>query len=321
MKLLARDQPGDRIGKNYGENRNRDMPDISSLTDQDLQQVKEYLIGLGKTLQKKKGIGNRGAMLSEEETVLNGLLHPQRGDILISILRLGQDLNIFVQNPRDPDNPFVVMNPRDHGKNPGRRKLNTSDSQLQEGEFALFLSTAQDRELFRISKDQFINLYSIELEIAENRPEASDREQDLRRKHLSECTEDERWKIYKANWDFDSRRKIIIEDMMTIPVLYAKYKQPVKQQNLSLEPGIFESSLHQMIRDIYPSNLRPVLKKDFPREHDEKIKEVMDCLKSVRIKIQEKINGSQTPEFIDYLKEYDAHIEEIITRDPHLTRI
>lgn len=298
------------------------MQELSEISEQEKERIRTYLTGLARTLQGKKGIGSRGNLISEEETVLNAIQAPNRGDLKVLVIKNGKSSDIFIQNPRESDNPFAIMNARDHGQNPGRRRLNTSDAELKEDEFALFLGTAQDREVIRSGRDQIINAFTAVFEVSDKRQEAeTDKNQDLRNKPLETCNLDEKWTIYISNWDFDTRKDQIVQELFLVPLMFAKYKQSVKQENLNLEPEKYRSSINQMIRDIYPANLRSVLKTDFKKEHADKLKEVQDCLKSLRNRIGEKIAGAGTGEYSMFLKTCDAYVTTILEKDPELTRV
>ncbi|MCB1320009.1 MAG: hypothetical protein KDK34_07140, partial [Leptospiraceae bacterium] len=142
--------------------------DISVLNPDQFQEVRNALLELVKTLNARKAPGSSN-MIPDEDIVLTSIQHPERGDVLITVIPDRTGLQIFVSNRRDPDNPFAIMSHRELRDFPGRRPLNHSVSTLKEGQRGLFLITVQDRELLRAHQLDAIQGYSSRFNVAEKR--------------------------------------------------------------------------------------------------------------------------------------------------------
>jgi hypothetical protein len=298
------------------------MNNVSELTAQETEKIKTYLEGIKESLSARKGMADKSSLLTEEEAVLNSIINPERGDIKITLMRDKKETVIFVNNQRDPENPFVVMNYADQKRFSGRRPLNTLFRNLKEGEHALYISSGQDKELLAntgITKIVFYLTQITETQKAQVAPTSGT--DHLKTKPLAECTVDEKFIIYKRGWGFDTRMNQITAELFTLELLFARYNQPVKKELINIEPLKFKVSIHQMIRDVYPYNIRVLLRKEFPEDHEKKLQEVMDILKTLLIKIEEKSEFAGDGDYGIFLKEVSAFAKDIAVNDPKLEKV
>ena len=137
--------------------------DISSLSKQEIDSAKFLLQGLIKTLHKKRNMsGAPRPLLPDEEVIYTALTHPERGDVVVTLIRQISDQNlIFVTNRRDANCPFSVMEMSDIRMYPERRTIDGVAVEPKKGEVGLFLSSVQDQELVRTSKDNRVDIYSV----------------------------------------------------------------------------------------------------------------------------------------------------------------
>jgi hypothetical protein len=298
------------------------MNNVSEIAAQEAEKIKAYLEGIKENLTARRGIADKSLLMAEEETILNSILNPDRGDVKITLMRDRKDSVIFLNNQRDPENPFVVMSFEDHKHFSGRRALNPSYRTLKEGEFGLFISGSQDRELLANTGIPKFTFYSVQfMETAKPVMSASTGTEYLKSKPLAECSVDEKFTIYKRSWDFDSRLSALNAELFSIEMLYARYKSPVKKETLNIEPAKYKVMIHQMIKDVYPYNMKVLLRRDYPAEHETKMQEVMDILKTVINKTEEKSSFAGEGEYGQHLKEVILFVKDIMTNDPKLEKV
>lgn len=294
--------------------------DLSSLEASEIEGVKQLLRGLVSTLQEKKANAG-GKLITDEETVLSALTHPERGDVMVSVVNTGANREVFVSNKRDSSTPFAVMDCGDLRKHVDRRSVDGSRPEPREGRVALFLSSLQDQETFRQAALTRVDSYSSHFQLYEAAPSSAPLpEQDLKMKPLAQCTLPEKWTIYKRDWDFDNRRDAIERELFSFEVNYARHKAGPKNEVVLLPPGRFGPNIGQMIRDIYPVGVRTSLRKDFPAEHRGKIAEANKALDSLREKILARVSEANGPEYDAFLQELADLIAETQKTDPDLTR-
>ena len=295
--------------------------DISSLGAPEIQAVKQLLLGLVSTLQTKKAAAG-GALITDEETVLSALTHPERGDVIISVVGSGKDLEVFVSNKRDAATPFAVMDCSELRKHPDRRTVDGSRPEAREGRVALFLSSLHDQETFRQAALTRIDSYSSHFQLYDAAPSTAPLpEQDLKTKPLAHCTIAEKWTIYKRDWDFDNRRDSIEKELFSFEVTFARHRVGAKKEVIILPPGKFSANIGQMIRDIYPIGVRTSLRKDFPVDHKTKVLEANHALTMLREQILARVAETNGAEYDAFLQELADLIAEMQKTDPELTRV
>ncbi len=296
------------------------MPrDVSELSPEDLQQVQNALRALITELGSRKAVGGGTGSIPDEDIVLQSLAHPERGDVLISIIREQNGrLQIFLSNRRDQDNPFAVMNQAMLRDYPGRRPL-SGRGQLKEGEYALFLITAQDRDLLRVNKAETIEGYSARFELHSNPAFAPKQADDLKIKPLAQCTLDEKWQIFKKAWPGDDRPALIEQELLSFPVTYARYKQAQKSEMLGLPPEKFKERIGQLIRDVYPGGIRMSLRRDFPDEHRQRLQQVRTLLSGLAQTIAGKVFPQNPKDLNRHLDEVVDYLKDIVENDPELS--
>ena len=203
------------------------MKDISSISPGDADQVRSILKDLIESLREKRGHDGKG-LLPDEEAVFSSLAHPERGDVQVTIAHEGPTLHVFVSNRRDANSPFAVMAAQDVRKFPGRRTLDGSRINPDKQSVGLFLSSVQDQEFLRASAMERSDIYSVHFGIGDAAaPQGMDAPApavDLSSKPVNQCTNDEKWRIYKANRDMDPRVAQIEKELFAFPVVYSRYK-------------------------------------------------------------------------------------------------
>lgn len=204
---------------------------------------------------------------------------------------------------------------------PGRRPIGGAGSDMKEGQYGLYIITAQDRDHLRNSEANRLDSYSLFFGIAERpNPIPGAELEALKGKPVDQCTREELWIIYKKQWDFDNRLPIIEKELFCVPLIFSRYKQPAKEELILITPDRYKKSVSQLIRDIYPYSIRVVLRKDFPADHKKKLMDVHDTLKSLINRIKSKIQEDNHSDYTDLLKEMILFVDDIIVNDPELTR-
>ncbi len=298
--------------------------DLSSLSHEDLTAVKHVLLGLVATLQSKKAAAG-GKLITDEESVLSALTHPERGDVVVYVLNAGETgrpLEVLLSNKRDPTTPFAIMDLGELRRHPDRRAVDGSRPEPKAGRVALFLASQHDLDAFRLSAQTRVESYSTHFQLYEPAaPLAPPAEQDLKTKPLDRCTVPEKWTIYKRDWDFDPRRDVIEKELFSFPISYAKHNSPKKEAVLLLAPGKFGQNLGQLIRDVYPVGVRTSLRRDFPADHRAKLAEVYSILEDVRGRVLSRKADTNGPEYDAFLQELADLIGDIEKADPELMRV
>lgn len=294
--------------------------DLTALQPEETEKVRNMLAGLINTLRSRQSIGGSGrGLIQDEEYVLNSLQHPERGDVMVSIVRDKYQLHVFLANRRDPKNPLVIMDAVTARDNPARRPLDNTKS-IQDGEYALFLNTFQDREL--LSHMDRVDIYSVHFGLNRNTIEMKAPPapgENLATKPLENCTREDKWKIYKKNADFDNRVASIEKELFGFPLLYARHKQPAREETIILTPNKTKEAVGQLIRDIYPYGVRVSLRRDYPKEHKQKLEEVRRVLGDLAGSVGGKRSAGNPEEYSAFLDEAVEYLNEIVRNDPEFS--
>ena len=271
------------------------------------QRVKEILLGLLKYFEKKRLSGRK--MISDEEIVYNSLKNPRLGDIKVLVFP-GPPVQVFLSNRRDPNSPFAVMDAGERRNYIERRSLDeVNDSESLP---SLFLISFADREMIKNPNNVRSEFYSTYLNLSGN-AEPIVEKNDLRSKPYDSTTHDERMAMLHSLSPVDPLREQIAKDLFDFIISYARYKQADKQQTIRLPPGQVREYLGQFSRDMYPQNLRLVLLRDFPADHDRYCSYVKDRMSALARIVQSRIDVA-TGEYARYLREVMRGIEEQIAQ-------
>jgi len=289
-------------------------PELLRLDSYDLSFVKESLNGLIHSLKARMGITGHGStLLKDEEIVIQSLLHPERGDVLITVLRDHKDLHIFVSNRRDLSSPFVIMDFATFRKFPGRRPVDSMHS-LKEGEHGLFLSTQQDRDLIKVHEAQKIEIYSIHLDVRE-----APAEKKAEVKQPSEFGVPEKWDFIRRSDASDSMAQNYVKELFGYTLSYAKYKAEPRQELLIIRPEKEKLFVGQLIRDMYPYNVRVILRKEHPEQHKAKLADVHGTLRKLRESVLTRTNEINPPDYKRYLDGLSGLLAAVVDKDPELS--
>lgn len=271
------------------------------------QKVKENLQGLLEYFEKKRRSGR--AMISDEEIIYNSLKNPRLGDIKVIVFP-GPPVQIFLSNRRDPNSPFAVMDAAERRNFIERRPLDEIDD--SESLPCLYLISFSDREMMRNPDIPRVEFYSIYLNLSGEAP-AQNEEVDIRSKPYDSLDYSERMNLYRSISAVDPLRERIARDLFDFSIQFARYKQPEKQQTLRIPPEQVNEYLGQFSRDMYPKNLRMVLLRDFPADHEHYCKYVKDRMTALSGIVQSRLSGAGG-EYAAYLNAVLRGIEEQIAQ-------
>lgn len=303
------------------------MKSYQDLNPSTARKVKELLKSLLLNLETKKSSRRDTKLIPDEEMIHQALAHPERGDVEIILIDLGQAFQVFLGNRRDPENPFAVMQVSEMRDYPGRRLLDSEQNTQKPDATALFLITVQDRELLRTERKNKYVFYSMHLGItgasegigAAPAPDSGLRSAVDTRKSVAEMTPREHWELYRNGDEFDRRVKEAREKLFTVSFSYPKYKQPSKEQIIKVEPETYRDNVRMLARDIYPPNVMAVLRRDFPKDHQQQKNTMIEYLKAFRDSLKNKVLDDVHPDYRDFIQSVQSYIDTLIRDD--LSRI
>ncbi|MBE7440093.1 MAG: hypothetical protein HS115_16700 [Spirochaetales bacterium] len=287
---------------------------IDQFQPEEVARIRKILQGLIATLRSRKPASGSGTLIPDEEYILESLTHPERGDVMVLMVRQPKSMELFLSNRRDASNPFVVMDKDSARRNPGRRPLNHDPSGLKEGEWGLFINSIQDRELLRVEVP--VEAYSSHFGLGDSIRPAQTLAPDLESRPVHALAESERWLLFKRGLEPTDAGNKIERELFGFQVHYAKYKAAVREETVVLNPRKLKQNVGQMIRDIYPYNVRVILRRDFPLEHAQKIKDMETALKSLISEVRNRINNVTDEEYRSALQEAVAFMDKILESDP-----
>lgn len=288
-------------------------PDLSRLTSDEVEKVKRALQGLVNALKTRMGIGaGNSGLVKDEEIVLQSLLHPERGDVLVTVVKDHHDVHLFVSNRRDSGSPFVVMDAREMRRHPARRPVDSMHVP-RDDQYGLFLSSQQDRDLMQRHEQDRADVYSVHFGIAEARvvPE-------IKKPHEFGILE--KMEFVKKAEHGDPTALAYVKELFTFPVTFSKYKGSPREVPIQLPPEKEMLYIGQMVRDIYPYNIRVILRKEDPQLHNSHIAEAQAALAKLRDKIQEKKSESHPEAYNAYLNRITEMIDGALKSDPELNK-
>ncbi len=297
----------------------RPLFDLSALQPDEITHVKNLLVNLLTNLKARRALGGTGGLVTDEEAVYSGLTHPERGDVVVIVYRGKKSPQVFLGNRREEDSPLAVMDKAIGRKYPGRRPLVGRFDDLKEDEAHLFLITIQDREMLHGAGEERIDLFSVHFGLAEVKPMVHRAGDELRNRRLEECSIADRWEIFNRQWEADGRLSAIEKDLFGFQFTYARYKQPSKEEILMFTPSKWKPHLGQLVRDMYPYNVRKTLREDFPKEHAEKLKQTHASLQGLAAVIRERCLETHPEGYLKFLQLLAESIGSIEKNDPELT--
>jgi len=287
---------------------------IDQFTPEEVAQVRRVLLGLIATLRSRKPANGSGTLIPDEEYILESLTHPERGDVMVLLVREPKSSEIFLSNRRDAANPFAVMDKDGARRNPGRRPLNHDPSGIKEGEWGLFINSIQDREMLRLGTP--LEAYSSHFGLGDSIRPAQTVAPDLESRPVHALAENERWLLFKRGLEPTDAGNKIEKELFGFSVRYARYKAPVKEETVILNPRKLKQNVGQMIRDIYPYNVRVILRREFPAEHAQKLKDMENALKSLISEVRNKIGSVNDDEYRAALQETITFMDKVLETDP-----
>lgn len=293
-----------------------------NLTPEKTAHVKSVLLGLMHTLKAKRGLGAEHSGLStDEEIILQSLSHPERGDVKIMLANLDNRDQVFISNRRDPSSPFSVMDKDLIRLYPGRRSVDGVTKQtLIDGQFALFIITITDREYLRMNESTIDQFFSVHLGIHDDMDQKSHTVNDYMLRSVDNWSMDEKLdSLNRLDWG-DPKILAVEKELFGFSLAFAKYKQKSAEELVVLSPRKPVERISQLIRDIYPYNVRVVLRRDFPKEHAAKLEETREVLRNLITIITERSSNAKNPEYKSILSGFTVAIKEILEKDPDFQR-
>lgn len=297
----------------------RPLFDLTALQPDEIDHIKHLLVNLLTNLKSRRALGGSGGLVTDEEVVYSALTHPERGDVVVIVLRGKKLPQIFLGNRREEDAPLAVMDKAIGRKYPGRRPLAGRFDDLKDDEVHLFLITIQDREMLHNAGDERVDLFSVHFGLADVKPMVTRPGDELKNRRLEECSLADRWEIFNRQWEADSRLPAIEKDLFGFQFTYARYKQPAKEEILMFTPSKWKPHLGQLVRDMYPYNVRKTLRESFPKEHAEKLKQTHASLQGLATVIKERCLDTHPEGYLNFLKMLAETISSIEKNDPELS--
>ncbi|MCE9597722.1 MAG: hypothetical protein K8S54_07120 [Spirochaetia bacterium] len=292
-----------------------DHPELGKLEPHEVTQVKTAVEGLVRSLKARMGIsGQASNLLKDEEIVIQSLLHPERGDVLITILRDHRELHLFISNRRDANAPFVIMDFATFRKHPGRRPIDNIHS-LKEGEYGIFLASQQDLDLIKSNANMKVELYSVHLGVHE-----SPIEHKVEHKTPAQFGTTEKWEAIRRSEVEDSTVQEYIKELFGFGVTYARYNQQPRHEHIVIRPDKEKLFVGQLIRDMYPYNVRVILRKEHPDQHKARLADVHGALRKLREEVTHKNQDGIPQGYSQYLSHLASLLADTVDNDPELSR-
>lgn len=288
--------------------------DLSHLKPEEIEKVRKVLLNLIAGIKARQVITAHGsALLKDEEITLQSLLHPERGDVLVTIVRDHGMLHVFLSNRRDPGSPFSVMDYQTMRRFPARRPVD-SHHIVKDGETALFLCTQQDRDMLARESPDIISAYSSHFdvkEISEVKTQAAPVDP------ISKSIQ-EKWDSYRRHDPGDPAVAHIEKELFGYTITYAKYKASAREETVIIRPEKEKLFVGQLIRDIYPYNIRAMFRKDNHEQHLQKLGEVHSTLRKLREQVTNRKGESLPEPYMHYLTGLQEMISNVLEKDPQL---
>ncbi|MBW7856771.1 MAG: hypothetical protein H3C43_00330 [Leptonema sp. (in: Bacteria)] len=241
------------------------------------QKVKEVFIGLLESFEKKRLSGRK--LVSDEEIIYNSLKNPKLGDVKVTVFP-GPPIQIFINNRRDPDSPFAVMDSQQRRDFIERRAVEESkDNDIAP---ALYLISFNDRETLKNPNLERVEFYSVFLGLVDDQEEKRlPPGHELLDRPYESLNPSEKMILLNVLAKADPIRNRIKTELFDFSLKYARYKQSEEQRIVTIPPDQIAEHIGQLSRDMYPQNLRTILLRDFPKDHDRICNYVKDRLESL----------------------------------------
>ncbi len=271
--------------------------------------VKEILESYYQSLEQKRK--NKGKLLQDEEIIYQAIKDPTRGDIKILVI-YDSILHVFIESKRHPGSYFSVMNDLEARRFIDRRPFDyyifNSDPK---NNYNLYLCSASDNQLILKSKE-FNNkwqFYSIELKMFK----PIEKNKEIIPENLDNLSLDQKWDVFKKLPELDPRKKELQKEFYGFKLKYKKYKQPAEEEKfLLIEPHKIKELVGMISREIYPINLRDVLRRDYKKEHIQLIDYTKNILNSFLEEVQRRKNLISKEDYLEYLKTIENEIQRQI---------
>jgi len=272
-------------------------------------EVKEYVKEILKKyydILHKKRI-DKGKLLIDEEIIYQSIQNPLKGDIKIIVIQ-DKIYHIFIESKRHANYYFVVMNDLEAGHYIDRRPFdyyvytnNPKDN------YNLYIASISDNNTIQQAKlfENKWEFYSIELGIFQ--PQQKEKESFPENIELLDA--DKQWEVFKKLPDQDPRKKEIQKQFYGFRIKYKKYKQSEEEVFLIIEPSKITEYIGMIARDIYPINLRNVLRRDYKKDHENLVAYAVKVLNTLNSEVQQRkeaFNNNQ--DYLEYLKSIEKEI-------------
>lgn len=247
----------------------------------------------------------KGKLLVEEELIYESLRNPKKGDVKIIVI-LDKVYHIFFESKKQKDSYLSLMNDVEAKFYPERRPLDYYvGSNQPEENYNLYIPSISDLNLIKEPKENRWEFYSIELEIIEH----FEKPKEEIPKDLEALNLDEKWKIYVKLDEFDPRKQELRKLFFGFKLKYRRYKSPEEERMIIIEPEEIVSKVGMIAREIYPLNLRIVLRRDFKKDHQELSEYTKKVLNKLSEMVQErKKNFTNSVQYIEYLQNMEKEI-------------
>lgn len=226
--------------------------------------VKENLKKLYDSLLDKRI--KKGKLLQDEEIIFQAIKDPSKGDIKITVV-YDNDFHIFIESKRHNNTYFSVMNDKEASRFSDRRPFDHYIYSSDPNEnFNIYIASINDMEILKKARNSqnIWQFYSIELGIYQPKLQ----EKEVLPENIELLEWDQKWDIYKKLPDIDPRKQELKNQLFGFNLKYKKYKETNEDERFILIEPVRVTELVGMIaREIYPINLRNVLRRDYKKEH------------------------------------------------------
>ncbi len=272
-------------------------------------EVKEYVKEILKKyydILHKKRI-DKGKLLIDEEIIYQAIQNPLKGDIKIIVIQ-DKIYHIFIESKRHANYYFVVMNDLEAGHYIDRRPFDYYVYTTNPKEnYNLYIASITDNNTIQQAKlfENKWEFYSIELGIFQ----PPQKEKESIPENIELLDADKQWEVFKKLSDHDPKKKELQKQFYGFRIKYKKYKQPEEEVFLIIEPSRITEYIGMIARDIYPINLRNVLRRDYKKDHENLVAYVVKVLNTLNSEVQQKKQAfTNNSDYLEYLKSIEKEI-------------
>lgn len=264
--------------------------------------LRKYYFGL----ETKRS--NRGKLLIDEEMFYHALKEPTRGDVRIIVI-LENTYHVFLESKRHAKTFFAVMNDIEASHYPDRRPYDYYLISSEPSEnYNLYIASFSDLNMIDNARE-FVNMlqfYSIVLELFQ--PVIKMQEEKKEIPALTE--EDQKWQRFLKMSPFDPQKRELEQHFFGFTVKYRKFKQKEEEKRMLIPPLKVKELIGMIARDIYPLNLRVIIRKDYKEEHQELINYIKQVLRNIEFQVDERRKLFQaSKDYIEYLNAIKKEIQ------------